>query len=216
MFNLPVRLLLVACLGCVCSGCLHKHQGYAQASVYYRSMMASVLSDPSWYGKYYNEPDPQKKKELRDRLIGYCIWLADQDFNKYATKFSNNQATAGILADFGSLAMSGASTIASPGAIYGAISTGIQGAHAAYDRDALDQQSRAAILIKMDGLREEQLATIYRSEQLPDAQYSLIQGLIDVQHYVNAGTVHAALESISQEASAQQQVSSQALKMLRK
>jgi hypothetical protein len=178
-------------------------------------MMASVLSDPSGYGKYFAETDPVKRKDIRDRLIGYCIWLADEDYNKYATKFSNKQTTVDLIADLSSLAASGASTLASPAAVYGAIATGIQGAHAAYSNDALGQQSRTAILLKMDALREGQLAAIYSSEQLPDAQYSLTQGLIDVQHYVNYGTVHAALEAISQDASVQHQQSSQILKALR-
>jgi hypothetical protein len=211
-----LRLLLVFCLVLSSTGCIHKRQGYAQASMYYRSMMSSVLSNPAWYNQYYNETNPQKKKELRNRLIGYCVWLVDEDFNSYATKFSHNQATASLAADWASLAASGASTIATPAAVYGAISTGIQGAHAAYDRDALDQQSRAAILLKMSALRDEQLATIYRSEQLPDDQYSLVQGLIDVQHYVDAGTVHAALASISQDAAIQHQNSKEVLKSLRR
>jgi hypothetical protein len=211
-----LRLLTISFLVLSCTGCIHKRQGYAQANTYYRSMMSSVLSDPAWYNKYYNETDPQKKMELRNRLIGYCVWLVDEDFNRYATKFSHNQAVGSLIADWTSLAASGASTVASPAALYGAISTGIQGAHAAYDRDALDQQSRAAILLKMSALREEQLAVIYRSELLPDNQYPLIQGLIDVQHYIDAGTVHAALASISQDAAIQRQNSKEVLRTLRK
>jgi len=179
-------------------------------------MMASYLTDPAWYGRYFNETDPAKKLDLRNRLIDYCVWLADEDFNRYATKFSNKQTSVDLVADLTGLAASGASTVASPAALYGAVATGIQGAHAAYGNDALGQQSRTAILLKMDALRDDQLAIIYRSEQLPDAQYSLTQGLIDVQHYVNDGTVHAALEAISQEASVHRQQSRAALKALRR
>jgi hypothetical protein len=196
------------------TGCLHK-QGYAKASIYYRSMMTSVLSDPAWYNQYYNETDPQKKKELRDRLIGYCIWLADENYNSYAARFSRNQAIGSVAADWGSLAFSGASTIATPAALYGAISTGIQGANAAYNRDALNQQSRTAILLKMSALRQEELIEIYKSELLPDSSYSLVQGLIDVQHYANAGTVSSALAAIAQDAAVQHQASSAVLRGLR-
>jgi hypothetical protein len=111
--------------------------------------------------------------------------------------------------------MSGASAAAAPAALFGAIATGIQGAHAAYGRDALDQQSRSAILLKMDALREEKLAQIYASQQLPDAQYSLAQGLIDVQYYVNAGTVHSALSAISADAASAHSASTVKLKALR-
>ena len=203
-------------LTAVCdSGCAAKHHGYAQASTYYRSMMSTALSDPSWYASYYNETDPIKRKAFRDRLIGYCVWLADDDFNIYVAKFSKNQTRTAVAFDLAGLGVSSASAVANPAQLLGAVATGIQGAHATYDRDALDQQTRSAILLKMDALREERLASIYRSEQLPDDQYSLIQGLIDVQLYVNAGSVHAALASISQDAAIQHQSSATALKAVR-
>lgn len=206
---LIVTLLLMSC------GCAAKRQGYARASGYYRTMMSSSLSDPAWYGAYYNETDPQKRKDFRDRLIGYCVWLADEDYNSYVNKFSKNQTATAMAFDLTALGLSGASAVAAPSQILGALATGVQGAHATYDRDALDQQTRSAILLKMDALRQDQLALIYQSEKLPDAQYSLIQGLIDVQHYVNAGTVHAALASISQDAALQHQTSTNALNTLR-
>jgi hypothetical protein len=210
------RVVLAIAVACAAlTGCAAKH-GYPAAETYYRNMMTSVLSNPSWYSDYFSEKDPVRRKELRDRFIGYCIWLADEDFNTYATKFDHNQAMAGLIADWSSLAMSGASAIATPAAVYGAIATGIQGAHAAYDRNMLAAQTRSAILMKMDALRADHLIEIYRSEQLPDSQYSLVQGLIDVQLYVNAGTVHEAIAAMSRDAAVQHQSSSALLKELRK
>jgi hypothetical protein len=206
---------LLAIIAIVSSGCAAKRQGYAKASGHYRNMMASALSDPGWYDNYWKETDPQKRMALRNRLVEYCIWLVDNEFNAYVTKFSRNQTITDLTGDWASLAFSGASAVASPSQLFGAIATGIQGAHAAYSKDALDQQTRGAILLKMDALRQERLLAIYKSESLPDAQYSLIQGLIDVQLYVNAGTVHAALASISQDAAVQHQSSSESLKTLR-
>jgi hypothetical protein len=191
------------------------NKGYQQASNYYRTMMASSLSDPAWYASYYKETDSQKKVDLRNRLIGYCIWLADEDFNSKVERFSRNQVKIGLAFDLASLGVSAASAVAPPAAILGAAATGIQGTHAAYDRDAMNQQTTQAILLKMDALRQDKLAGIYKSEQLPDCQYSLVQGLIDVQMYVNAGTVHAALAAISQDAAVQHQASTNALKGLR-
>ena len=207
--------LFVFLLMAGCSGCAVRHHGYAQASDYYKSMMASSLSDPSWYGAYYKETDPQKRKDFRDRLIGYCIWLADEDFNSAVDKFSRNQAKTALGFDLSTLGVSAASAVAGPAQILGAVATGIQGTHAAYDRDALNQQTTQAILLKMDSLRQDKLAEIYTSQKLPDAQYSLVQGLIDVQMYVNAGTVHAALAAIAQDAAIQHQNSTDALKTIR-
>lgn len=198
------------------AGCAARHKGYQQASDYYRTMMASSLSDPAWYAGYYKETDPQKKMDFRNRLIGYCIWLADEDFNAAVTRFSRNQVKIGLAFDLTSLGVSAASAVVPPAAVLGAVATGIQGIHAAYDRDAMNQQTTQAILLKMDALRQDKLADIYKSERLPDAEYSLVQGLIDVQLYVNAGTVHAALAAISQEAAIQHQATSTALKELRR
>jgi hypothetical protein len=203
-------LLLFVCL--LLSGCRH---GYPAARVYYRNMMSSVLSNPEWYGQYYSEKDPEKRKQIRNQLIGYCVWLADDNFNAYATKFNRNQSITGLIFDWSSLAASGASTIVTPAALFGAIATGLQGAHASYDRNVLDQQTRGVILLKMEALRQDRLVEIYQSEQLSDQQYSLIQGLIDVQQYVNAGTVHAALASISEDVSIQHKNSSTILKQVR-
>jgi hypothetical protein len=197
------------------TGCSAKKHGYQQASNYYRTMMSSSLSDPAWYASYYKETDPQKRKEFRDRLIGYCIWLADDDFNAGVDKYAKRQSRTALAFDLTTLGVSAASAIATPAAILGATATGIQGAHAAYDRDAMNQQTINSILLKMDALRQEKLAEIYKSQQLPDAQYSLVQGLIDVQLYVNAGTVHAALAAISQDAATQHQHASDALKTVR-
>jgi hypothetical protein len=197
------------------NGCAAKRQGYQQASQYYRTMMSTDLSDPAWYASYYKETDPQKRKDFRDRLIGYCIWLADDDFNRKVEGFSKNQSKISLAFDLTTLGVSSASAVSASAKILGAVATGIQGAHAAYDRDALNQQTTQAILLKMDALRQEKLAEIYRSEKLPDSQYSLVQGLIDVQLYVNAGTVHSALAAISQEAAISQQATKATLKGLR-
>lgn len=202
--------------GLVCGCAFKRSHNYSTAKNYYKTTITSELTDPKLYQRYYSETDEAKKKELRNRLISYCIWLADEDFNRYVTKFSHNQAVLGLFADWSSLAMSGASAIATPAAVFGGIATGIQGAHASYDKNILNQQSRSAIILKMQALRQEKLIEIYQSEQLPDTQYPLIQGLIDMQLYVNAGTVYAAIAAISQDASIQHHNSSEVLKTLKK
>lgn len=209
------RIALMCSLCLMLSGCAAKRQGYQRASNYYRTMMSSALSDPTWYASYYKESDPEKRKEFRDRAIGYCIWLADDDFNAAVNRFSQNQTKTALAFDLSTLGVSAASAISSASQILGAVSTGIQGTHAAYDRDALNQQTTQAILLRMGALRQEKLAEIYKSQQLPDSQYSLVQGLVDVQLYVDAGTVHAALAAISQEAASQAQAASSNLKSLR-
>lgn len=202
--------LAIAAVGCA-------HPGYKKANGVYATTMTAELSDPKWYAEYYSDSTtPAVKMELRNRLIGYCIYLADRDYNRYAERFSARQAWVDTAADWASLALTGASVVGSPAYLYGQIAMGLQGAHAAYSKDALDQQSRSAILIKMDALRQEKLAEIYQSELSPDASYSLIQGLIDVQQYSADGTVHAALEAISQDASASKQNAAATLKALRR
>jgi hypothetical protein len=197
------------------AGCAHP--GYKQANGVYAVTISAELNDPKWYAQYYSDgTTPAVKMELRNRLINYCIWLADKDFNRYADRFSNGQAWVNTAADWASLALTGASAVGSPAYLYGQIAMGIQGAHSAYGKDALDQQPRSAILLRMDALRQEKLAEIYSSELAPDDQYSLIQGLIDVQQYASDGTVRAALEAIAEDASTSKQNARVALKALRK
>lgn len=207
-----LRSVLVALMAALpLCGCVGHRTGYQKASAYYRSMITSYLSDPLWYQQYDKESDPEKRRQLRNHMIEYCVWLVDLQYNEYVTRFSKRQAAVDLAADFGSLAMSGASAVATPAALFGAIATGIQGAHASYSKDMLDAQSRSAIILKMGSLRANRLAIIYKSEQLPDSQYSLMHGLIDVQQYVNDGSVPAALASITQDAAIESQASARNL-----
>lgn len=176
---------------------------YNRAHVYYRDVMTAYLRDPGVYEAYWKESDPGRKKAMRNRIMDYCVYLSDDAFSSYEVKFSNGNSAVNLGFDLTSLATAGASTVAAAPKTLAAITTGLLGAKGAYSSDVLDQQTRSVITLKMETLRKRILTPIRAGEDAAVADYPLERGLIDIQNYVNAGTVHAALSDIARDVSKQ-------------
>lgn len=105
--------------------------------------------------------------------------------------------------DFASLGLTAAVPVANSPKVLGAMSTGFQGAGSTISKNFFDQQTRSIIVQKMRQLREAALVRIAEGEKLDvinedkTKEYSLEQGIVDIQNYYHSGTVTAALQGLA-------------------
>lgn len=195
------KAILAIALLAVLPACSIRHASdYNHAHRYYNVLMLNYLKNPATYSAYWSESDVDKKKAIRNRVMDYCIYLSDDSFSAYEVKFSNGNVAINLTADLAGLGTAGAASVAAS-KVMAAITTGILGAKAAYNGDVLEQQTKSVIILKMESLRRATLARIRAGENQSVADYSLERGLIDIQDYVNAGTVHSALSDIAKDSS---------------
>jgi hypothetical protein len=91
-------------------------------------------------------------------------------------------------------------------AALGAASTGIIGANAAINKDLYYQKTIPALLTQMEANRLKAKLPIAQGLTQPDSKYSLLKAYIDLDAYKDAGSMPAAISSITQSAANDKQL----------
>ena len=123
----------------------------------------------------------------------------------------------------GATALSGTTGLAN---ILGQITTGITGFKASVDSDLLLKNSIPAVVAKMRAGRATQLAKMQQAMTTttkdgkpigpsPTSQYSIQQGLIDLNSYYTAGTFVGALQDITAKAADEKQTADERIEELK-
>lgn len=195
---------VVICLSLgIVAGCMQPHPKPVVKNNPYRiAINADLVNAKDWLPKYRampetNETEKAAKKERRDQIIDEFLWLADDAYYQWEPKFYSSGATLSTLFDFTSLALTGATTVANSPKVLGAMATGVQGAQGSISKNFYDQQSRSVIVQKMRQMRDAALVRIEAGKKQAVADYSLDQGVVDIQNYYYAGTVTAALQGLA-------------------
>ncbi len=197
------------------TGCLQPHNKSVVKNNPYRASVNNDLTG-EWLKTYRAMKDEAEKKERRNQVLNEFVWLADDAYYQWEPQFYASGATIATVLDFASLGLTGATTVANSPKVLGAMATGIQGASGSISKNYYDQQSRSVIVQKMRQLRDAALARIADGEKQATADYSLDQGIVDIQNYYYAGTVTAALQGLATATAAQHQDDKQVLDTVRK
>jgi hypothetical protein len=152
--------------------------------------------------------------ERRNILLNDLILLVDLNYNHWEKLLFDKKAgfdlgtDAVVLGLGGATALSGTTELAN---ILGQITTGVTGLKTAVDSDLLQKNAIGALVAKMRAARATQLLKMQAAMievkdgkpvgPTPLSQYTVGQGLLDLNAYYNAGTFVSAISDITAKAS---------------
>jgi len=170
----------------------------------------------------------QNNPEERNLLLNDLILIVDLHYYSWEKRLYDKKASfdlgtdAILLGIGGATALSGTTELAN---ILGQITTGITGFKASVDSDLLLKNSIPAIVAKMRAGRATQLAKMQQAMTKtqngkptgpsPTDQYSIQQGLIDLNTYYTAGTFVGALQDITAKAADEKQTADERIEELK-
>jgi hypothetical protein len=158
---------------------------------------------------YLATSDDSARTQIRNEIIfrrlrGYDIEFANFQRQLYG---QGNEITVG--SDLIGLVLGGLTATtgnATTKAALGAASTGIIGANAAINKDLYYQKTIPALLTQMEANRLKAKLPIVQGMTQPDSKYPLMQAYIDLDAYKDAGSIPAAISSVTQSAANDKQV----------
>jgi hypothetical protein len=160
----------------------------------------AYLVEPDTLKAYREEKDSLTKKLLRNEIIDERVLEIDQRFEEYERDLWKQGIGSGVGTDWVQLALAGATaTVGGAGvkAALGAVSAGIIGAKASFDKHALMEKTIPIIMSSMVAERETIRAAIAKNKQLPVADYTLFTALSELRKFIQAGTIPGALQNIA-------------------
>jgi hypothetical protein len=163
----------------------------------------AYLVESASLAKYNTEPNLETKKLIRNEIIDERVLEIDSQFGNFELALWQQGVGTGTGTDWVQLAVSGATATVggeSVKAALGAVSTGIIGAKASFDKNAFFDKTLPAILAQMVATRESIRANIERSKQLSVSEYTLFAALSDIRAFIRAGTIAGGIQSISEDA----------------
>jgi hypothetical protein len=175
------------------------------------------LSNPNLIPNYDSMPNGPAKIARRNQIVWEVIWLTDESYRKYEASFFTGQAYLSTAGDFSEIALSGAAAVTGTAhlkSVLAAVSGGIVGMGASYQKNFFDQTTRETIVQVM---RASRLAKLVEMEQGMNSgpSYTIEWGLRDATDYYDNGTVMGALITISNSSSQKAAVAREALKAIR-
>ena len=150
-------------------------------------------------------PEAYDDKHERNRVIDEMLVLVDQQFFDYELSLYNSNAVVNTIADAVTVGAGAGAALATGGTsqVLGAVTAMITGTRASFDKNFFAEQSRIALIVKMNALRAGVLEEIQTSKDQPVSSYSMASAMLDVQRYAQAGTVLAALQAIAEDSGAE-------------
>ncbi|MFZ6876441.1 hypothetical protein ACO0LF_30685 [Undibacterium sp. Di27W] len=155
--------------------------------------------------QYNTETDASVKKTLRNEIIDARMAEIDRKFNDFERMLYKQGVGVGVGTDWAVLALSAASTVSrvpNTKTAISAVSTAIVGGAASFDKGAMFDKTMPALMAQMQADRDTVRAQIRGKEQLPVAQYSWFAAESDLISFAQAGTIPAAINSVSKDAGA--------------
>ena len=140
-------------------------------------------------------------KTHRNAILNTLRLKVDTEYRKFIADVYTGKAGFDIFGDLTQLGLtSAASTVGGEATkeILSVIATGTAGAKSSVDKRFFEEQSRAAIVAKMNALRAEASVELEVGMTQGVSDYSLENGLLDIQNYYFSGSIIAALQGISQ------------------
>ena len=161
--------------------------------------------NPEIIAEYDKEQDQNKKLALRNEIINARIRAIDIHFNDFQQRLYSEGVGSNIATDWTVIGLGVAGSITSSLSTtqnLSAISGGITGAKASFDKNAFFDRTMPAILSQMIALRKSALVKIRSGLKAGVSEYPLNWALIDLEEYFMAGTMPGAVIGIVEEAGA--------------
>lgn len=138
--------------------------------------------------------------EWRNTVINARIVVADLQFRDFVKALSSQGTSLNLFSDFAVIGLGTAGALATGGAtnVLSAASASVTGARGAVDKDVYYKETLPSLVRTMEASRKLVLLDIKTSmKQLDESEYTLGDALNDLHRYEEAGTLHAALGTIT-------------------
>ena len=163
-------------------------------------LAGSIYAPPGWdddiatktAGKNFGAP----LDDISRGVIYDYLNKINRDYARYITALSSGHAAINVMYDSTNLALTGAAAISNSNpakTAFAALSTFFQGQKQSMDKNMFDDKAIFALSSIMEIRRGEVLANIRRS--LASKEYTLGEGLLDLNEYYRAGTLESALQA---------------------
>jgi hypothetical protein len=139
----------------------------------------------------------------RNATLNAFVMLVDQEYAEYERGLYANNGALEVFADMLVMGTSAASTAGTSIGLKTALSAAtaaITGTRVSIEKNLFEQQSRLALIARMRAGRGVVMARIELGKRRPVREYSLSDGMLDVEALSEAGTVTSALQGITEDA----------------
>lgn len=151
------------------------------------------------------ESDASNARTYRDEVVLSRIRYIDAHYSVVEKSIRSGRAGLTFATDIATITLNSVGALTGTEAtksILHAISAGIIGGRAAFEKDFFSDQAPTVIIPEMQALRKQQYALIQQQLNTPTSVYSLPVALSDVDRYLRAGSITEALISLANKSGA--------------
>ena len=150
----------------------------------------------------YDETDEHRRIAIRNRFIETRLAIVDSQFQDFVVALAAENAQSSLAIDLAGIGVGGAGSLVSGGTskVLSAISAGLTGGQAAYDKSALHDKALLALVAQMHASRQAIAAEIYQRWSLDTTKYPLWIARQDIEAYQFAGSLPGAISATASDA----------------
>ncbi|MEO6596876.1 MAG: hypothetical protein ABIP94_19195 [Planctomycetota bacterium] len=168
---------------------------------------------------YYETASADRRKTLRNEMVGSMMYLIDVEYSKYADDvlYSSKALIDSSLGIVGLGLTAGAAVTghAATAQLLAGIATAVQGSRELIDKNVYLQRTIPTVVAAMDAGRAEQYGSILRGLKKSADAYPLAEALRDVAEYYHRGTMVRAFANISDVVGVEKEKAETRVNMLR-
>ena len=165
----------------------------------YEAELTSKFSNFGWMSTYESIYDVDEKLQVRNQIILELMWLCDQDYTRYINFIYDSRTWLNFATDVITFGASSAATVAAPGAqtVLAGIAAGTSGLRGIANSNLFNDNTKNAILIQMNALRQTAKADMLDKLSMSVASYPLVMAIQDVSWYSQQGNTKQAIDALA-------------------
>lgn len=150
----------------------------------------------------YAETNETNQIAKRNKFIENRLGVVDANFKVFVQKLAKGNAYADLLVQLAEVGVGGAGAVVSGGAsqVLSAVSGGLAGGKAAYDKAVLYDKTLAALVAQMAASRQTIAASILERQRLSVSAYPMWMARRDADAYEFAGSIPGAIIATADDA----------------
>ncbi len=198
------RLALILVFAGLLAGCQASLDAYPQRPFDTALPKIEPIDSIQVVETFYQKPEAERRG-YRDTIIAARIAAINISYRLFEEQLFQEGIGRNIATDWALLGLAGAgATVASSGTqqILAAVSGGLVGARASFDKNALFDRTLPSLVAKMEASRREVEERLLNGMKLDTNAYGILDALQDLDSYYNAGTLPGAIINVAGDAGA--------------
>jgi hypothetical protein len=195
-------------LAATLQGCTAALNGYPEMSTDVSKELATLdpYHAPDVLTQYNAKPSDDAKKLYRNEVIMARLRANELHFHAFQKALYSQGIGWGVGTDWVLLGLTGAASLAGGAAnALAAAATGITGARASFDKQAMYEKTLPVLIAQMVAKRKAVEVRIRVGLTQSNSEYPLLAALSDLQDHYYAGTIPGAISEVAANAGAQKE-----------